>query len=285
MRLKDSLALLLAIVALTSCNQSGFYKVQVDETTSAASQFEFHESRVPVNSVYHFQISDRQRTYKKEVWLYVADPNHIEAFKLYPGASTTTLVIAELNWDTFSIEAIEQTETSEDLSREITLEMHAIGRNRYLMDGAEIPIGHYPVTNHGFDFSDLNFVIRHMVDPRTDVEIGVVSPILYGVGIPLRAELAYTGKLLLRYDGEDTYQGHDVYRYQLGGEGISNSDGYLLVNQEYGHFEYMEMGVNYHPDFDFFRYELIGTDVMDADEWEAFMEGVTLDFFSRNLPQ
>ena len=275
---KGLLGLMISILIFSACSKSNpFTEEFFEETTYSIDQFNYQEDKIEVGTIYNFQISNSDRSYVKKVSLYIADTNRIEAFKIYPRSSSTYLVVAEIDWNIFSIKKIQQIEIEKDLSRKNTIELHLLDNpdNNYLMNNKKkIPTGHFPASNHGYDFSDLNFVFRHLANPKSNIEVGILAPI--------QEMIAYTGRMLITYVGEETYNNHECYKYSLSGRGISEKEGYLLVNKESGYFEYMELDANYHKYMDFFRYELMSVSTMSQVEWETFVIRETENYFSRN---
>ncbi len=258
-------------------NTNPFIKADFKETEYSINQFNYKEEKIELGSIYNFQISNSNRSNIKKVSLYIADINRVEAFKIYPQSSSTYLVAAEIDWNIFSIKRIQQIEIENDLSRKKTIEMHLLDNpdNYYLMNNKEkIPTGHFPVSNHGFDFSDLNFVFPHLINPKSNIEVGILAPI--------KRTMAYTGKMLINYVGETEYNNHGCYKYLLSGRGISEKAGFLLVNKDSGYFEYMELDANYHSQMDYFRYELLSITAMSQMEWETFVIEESKDYFSKN---
>ena len=87
----------------------------------------------------------------------------------------------------------------------------------------------------------------------------------------------------ITYEGVGSLNGNECYRYALGGNGVSDREGFLLVNKLGGHFEYMELDANYHPQFDYFRYELLSISHKSADEWTAFISDRSKAYFQENF--
>jgi hypothetical protein len=277
-----NLGIVLISVFVSACGLGGssnpFVAEDFEETTRSTDQFKYREDRIKLGTVYQFSISNRDRSYAKQVALFVAATDRIESFKIYPGSGSTVLVIADIDWDVFSIRKIHQIEIDKDLNREPTIEMHLLENpdsspvNTYMFMEREVPVGHFPVFNHGYDFSDLNFVFRHLANPKSDIEVGIIAP--------TSGSLDYTGKMRISYEGEEACNGHQCFRYSLGGRGVSDRQGTLLVNRDSGYFEYMELDANYHPQFDFFRYELSRVTHMNQNEWETFVVEQSRNFFA-----
>ncbi len=263
---------------LSACVQKNPYtKSSFKDTTYSIDQFNYQEDKVDVGEVYSFTISNSDRTYIKKCWLYVENSNRITVFKIYPKASVTYLVSSEIDWNTFSIQSIKQVEINKDFSKKESIEMHLMDTpaNHYLMNNKdEIPTGHFPVFNHGYDFSDLNFIFRHRINPKSNVEVGILAPV--------GREFAYTGKMKITYIGEEVYNDKQCYRYSLSGTGISDKEGFLLANKDSGHFEYMELDANYHPLFDIFRYELLSITKMTKQEWDEFVIDESEKYFKKD---
>lgn len=275
---KGLLGLMISLLMFSACSRTNpFTEESFEETTYSLDHFKYQEDKIDVGTVYHFHISNRDRAYVKKVSLYIADTNRIEAFKMYPRSSSTYLVVAEIDWNMFSIKNIQQIEIENDLSRKNTIEMSLLDTpdNTYLMNNEkEIPTGHFPASNHGYDFSDLNFVFRHLTNPQSHIEVGILAPI--------QNTMAYTGRMVITYVSEETYNNHECYKYSLRGRGISGKEGFLLVNKNSGYFEYMELDANYHSQMDYFRYELLSVTAMSQKEWETFVIEKSEDYFSKN---
>lgn len=275
---KGLLGLMFLLLMFSACrSHNPFTEESFEETTYSIDHFTYQEDKIDVGTVYHVHISNSDRSYVKQISLYIADTNRIEAFKIYPRSHSTYLVVAEIDWNLFSIKHIQQIEIANDLSRNNTIEMHLLENpgNTYLMNNEqEIPTGHFPVSNHGYDFSDLNFVFRHLTNPTSSIEVGVLAP--------LQDKMVYTGKMLMTYVGEEMYNNHACYKYSLRGRGISEKEGFALVNKDAGYFEYMELDANYHAHMDYFRYELLSVTTMSQQKWEAFVIEASEDYFSTN---
>lgn len=263
---------------LSACvHKNPFTKSSFKDTTYSIDQFNYQEDKINVGEVYSFTITNSDRSYVKKCWLYVEDSNRITVFKIYPKSQVTYLVSSEIDWSTFSIQSIKQVEIKKDFSRKETIEMHLMDMpaNHYLMNNKdEIPTGHFPAFNHGYDFSDLNFIFRHRTNPKSNIEVGIVSPVTFG--------MAYTGKMKITYIGEEVYNDKQCYRYSLSGSGISEKEGFLLANKDSGHFEYMELDANYHLLMDFFRYELLSIKEMTKQEWDEFVIDESDKYFKKD---
>ena len=274
--MKHLFALTIIALILSACSSKNlFTEASFEKTTYSIDHFKFQKEKIIIGTVYHFVISNSDRSAIKKVHLYVADTNKIEAFKIYPGSDSTYLVVAEIDWEVFSIKKIYQIEIEKDLSRKHTIEMHLLDKptNTYLMNNTKnIPTGHFPAFNHGFDFSDLNFVFRHLINPQSNIDLGVLAP--------TTEKFAYTGKMHLAYVGNVTYKSHECHKYLLSGRGIGEKSGYLLVNKDFGYFEYMKLDVNYHSLMDIFRYELLSVTTISQREWETFVFEESKNYFS-----
>lgn len=260
---------------MVSClHMNPYSKSSFNEETSSVDQFLYQEEKIEPGRVYQFNISDKNREYIKQCWMYIEDYNKISVFKIYPNSKVTYLVSSEIDWNNFSIKKIKQIRIKEDLTKidDIEMRLKNSSENLYIMNSKHhIPTGHFPVTNHGYDFSDLNFIFRHIRYPKSDVEVGVLSPLKRTVG--------YTGKMKMTYSGQELYNSKECYKYLLSGDGISEREGFILVNKALGHFEYMELDANYHPLMDYFRYELLSTYTLSKSEWETFIIDKSKDYF------
>lgn len=254
------------LLFISACNNNPFEEEPFEETSFAEAQFEYQADKVEVGTTYHFTISNKDGSYHKNIALHVVDTNRIESFKLYKGADKTFVVSADMDWNLFSIQNIQQVEMKEDLVKKTTINIDLKGRpeNAYSINNTiEVPVGLFPAFNHGYDFSDLNFAFRHIKNPESDIKVGIIAPV--------GNTFAYTGAMIMSYKGVENYNNRPCYKYELGGTGISEREGYLLVNKDAGHFEYMELDANYHPQMDYFRYELLSISTMNKEEWDRYV--------------
>ncbi len=77
---------LMSTMLLSACGATApvnpFVEEIFDKTTSSSDQFSYQADKVEVGTVYHFKISNRDRSYAKKASLYIADANRIESFKV-----------------------------------------------------------------------------------------------------------------------------------------------------------------------------------------------------------
>jgi hypothetical protein len=291
----------IALVALAAIFVSVFYFISgmppyaachtqaAGPVTSSVDLFQYHPERIQTGTVYHYVKSNIDGSKPAKVSLYVASPERIEAFKIYPGAAATALVIADMDWTKFTPRNMESYDVHADGSRSLVVKGQLGADDRYQFLFANIlwvknkpsssAVGHYPVHNYNFDLASLNFAFRHLIDPTRDVQIGVQMPCFDMAHL---GEIEYLGTASLHYVGEEACHSGVCRKYTIGGEAFGSHPGTLWVNKDGGYFEKVEIPMRDNPSWKDFKLELTGIDQMSADAWEKFITSETAAYFAKS---
>jgi hypothetical protein len=241
--------------------------------TTHVGHFEYRPDRIETGTVYHYVKSDLKGGNPARVVVFVATKSHIEVVKMEQGSRDFAYVTADFDWSTFSLSQI----TSWNLlpnglyRRQAHMvfdgESHTI--DIQLHGGSEqVRVEHYPFHIYNFDFLSLNYSFRHLTDPHTPFDIGIVDPTWEDQG-PV---MAYQGLVRIEYVGDEDYKATPCRKYRVGGPGLNGEFGWIWVDREHGHFVNVEHPWRDNPDWDSFKFELDSIEHMTLSEWHNFLD-------------
>lgn len=240
-----------------------------------AAKFRFRPGKIEVGAVYHYLKTNVDGTKPEHVSTYVAAPDRIESFKFHPKAARAALVIATMDWETFSAKRLESWQVFRD-DKKLFATLDYLPKERAV--NVSIPplgkvdektaVKHLPFHVYNFDLASLNFAFRHLKDPRAAFTVGLADPTFADDG-PV---FFYRGEVTVAYVGEETRNKVACRKYRIDGPGLSNRGGHIWVNKSAGHFEDVEIALPDNPEWQSFKFKLERTRRMSRAEWEAFMK-------------
>jgi hypothetical protein len=242
-------------------------------TVPAAGQvdaFRFDSTSVPVGRVFEYVKSNRDGTHASPVSLYVAGIDRIESLKWSPGDSTATLVVAELDWDRFSVRRFESWGLARGAAPELraTLEADAGGtgvRISFQPDSL-IPIRAWPWHSYDFDFASLNLAMPHLIDPESPFDFERVD-VVYDGNPPGFADL---GPVEVRFAAREERLGRQTRLYELSGRGLGDRRGSLWTAVDGGYVVEFELPFPDEPGFTDVRFRLQSITEISPADWEAY---------------
>ena len=243
---------------------------QQKAATSSTSRFKYQPEKIEVGTVYHYTKSNLDGSKPITVSIFVATKDRLEVIKAEEGNIDSAHVLAEMDWDKFTARNLNAGVILKDGSRQqrVTLELSTKDDSVLMRIGGKekiVAIGHYPFHIYNFDFISLNFIFRHLTDPKSGFEIGVGDPTFDD------RIFAYKGKASFRYIGDEKFHGVDCRKYSVGGEAFGGREGMIWVNKKRGHVENIEIPVRDNPDWKDFKFELKAIQKMTPDEWKKYM--------------
>lgn len=244
-------------------------------TSSAkSSDFKFQKSKVTVGTVYHYLKTNIDGTHPEHVSTYVATTDTIESFKFHPKSERAGLVIASMDWNTFSVKRLESWQVFAGGKKTRFAVLTFLPAQKAVQVSIPVlkkkpertTIPHIPFHVYNFDLASLNFAFRHLVNPKGSFTIGIADP-TFKEG-PM---FAYRGEVTVSYVSEETRNGVACRKYKIDGPGLANRGGSIWVNQAGGYFEDIEIDLPDNPDWQSFKFKLEKTEQMDRAAWEQFM--------------
>jgi hypothetical protein len=241
-----------------------------------AAKFRYDEKRnFAPQTVLHYVKTNIDGTNPEYVSQYIAGASVMESFKFHPQGTRAGLVVAEMDWQTFSAKSLKSWQVFPNNERRLF--------GTILFDGATrkaevslpsvrkepefVELKHFPVHLYNFDFGSLNFAFPHLSKPKKDFRIGVTDPTFKQDG----ALVEYKGEVTVSYVADEKRNNAETRKYKIDGAGLKNRGGFIWVNKKRGWIEDMEIALPDNPDWTSFKFKLLKTEKMNRDEWEKFI--------------
>lgn len=265
MKKRISALLLLTLAFLTG----------VPAISAKSPVFRFQPSKVTVGTVYHYLKTNIDGTQPEHVSTYVAASDTIESFKFHPKSERAGLVIAVMDWKTFSAKRLESWQAFAGGKKNLFATLRYLPAEKsvevsipaFRKTPELTPIPRMPFHVYNFDLASLNFAFRHLVNPKGSFTVGIADPTFKEDG-PL---FAYRGEVTVSYVGDETRNDVMCRKYTIDGPGLANRGGTIWVNRAGGHFEDVEITLADNPEWQNFKFKLVKTEKMDRAAWEKFM--------------
>lgn len=244
-------------------------------TQAEVSKFRYRPNKVAVGTVYHYLKTNVDGTRPEYVSIYVASRDRIESFKYRPGGSRAGLVVADMDWATFSASRLESWQVFGGGEKRLfaTLSFVKGEMAAYVSIPAtgkpaeRTAIKHLPFHVYNFDLASLNFAFPHLVNPRGKFTVGIADP-NFQEGGPL---FFYRGEAEVSYVGEEARGGAACRKYKIDGAGLAGRGGHIWVDRRGGFFRDVEIDLPDNPDWQSFKFRLTDLEQMSRREWEAFI--------------
>jgi hypothetical protein len=254
------------VAALAACGPRA-----PENAESDAARFSFRAERVPIGTAFHYVKSNIDGTQAIRVTAWVADTGRIEVVKLEPENHGGALVVAHLDWTTFSADTITSVHLSPDAPPrpQATAWITADGRFVAEIGGRRdtIVVPQFPAHIYNFDFLSLAQVFAHLRDPEGAFTVGVVNPV-FADGPRL---LSFDGIATVTFAGEVPCHAAVCRRYEVSGPGLRGARGAITVDRERGHVQSIEIPVPDNPAWRDFKLELLRVETMDRAAWDRWV--------------
>ena len=230
---------------------------------------------IPAGTVLHYVKTNLDGSKPEYVSQYFASGDAMEAFKFHPKEEPAGLVIAEMDWKTFSAKSLKSFQVFAGGERKLfaTLNFDASKKGAEVLipsvrkESEFLSIEHLPFHLYNFDFGSLNFAFAHLKNPKKSFVIGVADPTFNDEG----ALTEYRGEVSVEYVGEEKRNNVTTRKYKIDGKGLKNRGGFIWVNNEKKYFEDVEIQFPDNPEWTSFKFKLLKTEKMSREEWEKFM--------------
>lgn len=226
-------------------------------------------------TVLHYVKTNLDGTKPEYVSQYFPSKDRMESFKFHPKEFPAGLVIAEMDWQTFSAKTLTSWRILAKDRRQLfgTILFNAVTRKAEVSlpsiksETEFVELKHFPVHLYNFDFGSLNFAFPHLIKPKTGFVIGVADPTFRQEG----ALVEYKGEVTISYAGEENRNDVPARKYKIDGPGLQNRGGFIWVNKKQNWIEDMKIALPDNPDWTSFKFKLLKTEKMNRDEWEKFI--------------
>jgi hypothetical protein len=240
--------------------------------TSSLDRFRFQPERIRVGEVAHYVKSNRDGSKPTRVSIFVAGPDRIEVAKVEKGVVDAAWVRAHFDWKLFTADRLDAAVINLDGSVE---ERASFDVDRKT-GAVNVKVGdktggaawrHLPFHVYNFDFTSLNFAFRHLADPKATFSIGVMDPTFAKEG-----ELfTYRGEAKIEYVKDEKLHGKICRLYRISGSGIGDTEGSIWWDPKSNWLEKVEIPFPDNPDWNSFRLELEGVEVMTPGQWKKYI--------------
>ena len=222
-----------------------------------------------MSEVAHYVKSNLDGSKPTRVSIFVAAPDRLEVAKVEKDVNDAAWVRAHFDWKLFTADRME--------AAVIQLDGSVEERATFVVDRAkgavDVTVGdrkgsaawkQLPFHVYNFDLTSLNFAWRHLVDPKAPFTIGIIDPTFQKDG-PL---VIYRGDahIVVRRRGRDPRQ--DLPLYRISGPGIGGTTGTIWWDPKSGWLEKVEIPFRDNPDWNSFKLELEGIELMTPAAWK-----------------
>ena len=250
--------------------------VNVARAQESVRAFRYRPNKIITNVVYHYLKTNIDGTNPEHISIRIAARDRIESFKFHPQGTRAGLVIAQMDWQIFSVKSLESWQVYKDkekvlaatlvylpASKEVAVTLPFMNRPTEMLAIPFIPFHVY-----NFDFASLNFAFPHLVNPKKPFRVGVSDPTFSEQGPAFR----YRGEVDVTYVADEMRNGFLCRKYRIDGPGLENKGGFIWVNKRSGYFQDAEIQLADNPNWQTFKFKLQKVERLSAAEWEAFMK-------------
>lgn len=264
-RMKKLVTIALVIFSLASIGLSQ------DDTR----KFKYSSKRAFTGTVLHYIKTNIDGTQPEFVSQYFADGDTMESFKFHKGNFPAALVIAKMDWETFSAAALYSHRINSKTERPLfaTIRFDRTKRHAEVSIPTMKPeketfsIPKFPVHIYNFDLGSLNFALPHLVDSKGTFTIGIADP-TFRDNAPM-AE--YKGEVSIRFVAEELRNGNLSRKYSIDGPGLKMRGGHIWVNKQKNWIEDIEIDLPDNPEWKTFKFKLLKAEQMTRPQWEKFI--------------
>lgn len=261
-----------------------------------AEVFKFDATRVRTGTLYQYRKSNLDDTHPDNVFIYVADKNHLDVLKMEPGVTTGVNIEAELDWQTFMPKKLQMYHDRKDGSHTPIFHLTTIGDEAVLTadnlasmnkQAAEI-VGKEqrlkitsPSHVYGFELISFNFAIQHLRNPKSSFVVGLMGD-NQNFGPDSPSPIAYLGEAKIDYLAMEKRDGISCHKYRLSGEAFKGKEGFFWTDANLGHITNIEMPVANNGDWDSFKLKLIKMENLSPAAWKKRKADEKKKFFANS---
>ena len=251
--------------------------VSIGKAQDDTAKFLFDAKKnLPIGTVLHYVKTNIDGTKPEQVSQFIASENTMESFKFHPKEFPAGLVIAEMDWVSFSAKSLKSWRILSKTERTLfgTILFDAATQKAEVSIPTEkkesefFALKHFPVHLYNFDFGSLNFAFPHLLKPKKSFVIGVADPTFRENA----ALVEYKGEVTISFVGEEKRNNVSTRKYKIDGVGLQNRSGFIWVNKKYCWIEDMEIQLPDNPEWTSFKFKLLRTEKMSRADWENFMK-------------
>jgi hypothetical protein len=256
--------------------------------------FKFNPARLRTGTLYQYRKTNLDGTHPDDIYIYVADRNHLQVLKLEPGVSTGVNIEAELDWQSFMPKHLQMYHDRKDGTHTPIFHLTTVGDEAVLTPdnlaamnpkvaaivGKEQRVKiTRPTHVYGFELISFNFAIQHLRNPKTHFAVGIMgdNP-SFGPDSP--SPISFYGEAKIDYLVTEKRDGALCHKYRLGGQAFKGKEGFFWTDAKLGHLTDVEMPVANNGDWQSFKLKFIRMEKLRPPAWQKRKAEVLKNFFN-----
>jgi hypothetical protein len=246
-------------------------RIPKEPNTESLAAFRFDAAKLEVGRVFQYEHSNIDGTHATRVSLYWAAENRLESLKWSVDWNEATLVVAEMDWKTFSVKSFETYRITEDGARKPLARLDTIDNEIVAgLGGSELrcAVERLPWHSYDFDLSSLNVSLRFLADPEEPLVLGIADA---GQG-PAGSAFLFKGDVELLYLEDEEREGRVCRKYSVDGPGLADRGGFLwAAKTERPYFVDFELDLPDEPGLTSGKLRFLSSEELGLDEWKSFV--------------
>jgi hypothetical protein len=259
--------------------------------------FKFNPARVRTGTLYQYRKSNLDGTHPDNVFIYVADKNHLDVLKLEPGVTTGVNIEVELDWQTFMPKKLQMYHDRKDGTHTPIFHLTMVGDEAVLTADdlasmnkqAAAIVGKEqrvkiasPAHIYGFELISFNFAIQHLRNPKSNFAVGIMGDNRnFGPDSP--SPIAFFGEAKIEYLATEKRDGGLCHKYRLGGEAFKDKEGFFWTDAKLGHITDIEMPLANNGDWENFKLKFIKAEKLSAAAWKKRKADEVAKFLNNSI--
>ncbi len=213
--------------------------------------FKYKGGRVDVGMMYVYDRSDLAGTRSGEAIVYVPSRTKLEIVFMGPGTDLVRDLVAEMDWDTYSLRSFElYTErtggvrtlsasgTATDEALSLTVQDPALAAGGTVPVTVSIRLPHVPTHIYPFGLLTLSHAMRHLAERGKEFQVGLLGEDPKGP-----AWLSALGTVTVSFVEEVDRDGIACNKYKLEGPAFGSEVGFLWIEKDKGYLQDVEVAV------------------------------------------
>jgi hypothetical protein len=234
--------------------------------TESLEAFEFDAAKLEVGRVFQYEHSNIDGSHATRVSLYWAAEDRLESLKWAPDWDEANLVVAKMDWKTFSVAGFETFRITTSGERRPAASLTIVG-HEIMVGNSRCPIERLPWHSYDFDLASLNVSLRFLTDPEEPLILGIAD----FVSQP-QPGFYFKGNIELFYLEDEEREGIPCRKYSLDGPGLEDRGGFLwAAKTDRPHFVDFELDLPDEPGLTSGKLRFLGTDELTLEEWKSFV--------------
>jgi len=221
-----------------------------------------------INTVYEYRKSNWDGTHSSNIFLYVADSNKLESFKIWEGEEVATLVSATIDWKIFSVSEFQNHKLRRGKEPEFIAKLS--GQKKLNIEVKEMRdsllIADLPWQSYDFDFAGLGFIWRALKNKKDPFWFHIADVAI----INEQPKFVNKGKADVKFAGYETINNKNCLKYSADGVGLENKGGHIWIDPATYMIEQYKIALPDEPGFENGMMLLVKTFKQTPEQWEVF---------------